>query len=574
MYSSGATTTVTTTMTEDNVDTQHLSLRWRRRLDEDEDESSRFFVNFTRITFAFLLLAIGYVIYCAHCRREKEQDTAKKMEKAESDLQKKLETITEANAIAEESTTTLAGKASPYKLTISSPNNLAKATFIYVRSAAMADYSRKASCWSTFCLCFCLFFLWLGFPMLIGAIEGGSEDAFMIPIVLLFFIIFPIVFIYLVKREYWQQLEPGKSAVALEKALDGRIVTNVKNSFLKSLEPPNGDARMNSDGFLDITTFRNLQRAGYASVPSWALYSAAMEQIISSATSSSSGGMLSEKEDEIRKIHNLWFQNILPKASSVFVRFTDGLDDTRRRAMRRAQGQLLDVATGGIGGLVNAANDVNEMKEISNQLKDILKDIKEIKQLHTNASSVQNVLTGEMEPHSGFHPLPSKRYKYGIGSMVAMLLLIAISAFNIDHENSTMAGSLVLGLALLCLIAGWYFAGKHNTTHNAVEDMIDVEIRTRKAMELAITGIFVDDGSLSGQTRDLIIATNDLRQMIMNNFYAALSIHAATEVMTLRAHQYGDSAPMLFPRNVQQEQEGTTSNLFPLNLKNDNSDNV
>ena len=553
------------TMTEQDVDEQHLFLRLRR-LDEDDDEPSSFYVKFVQITAVVLVAAIAYVIYCGHCRRGKEEETAKRIGKAESDLRKKLVTITADNAIAKP-TAANAGKASPYKLTISSPNNLAKVVFIYVRSAALADYSKKATCWSTFCLCICIFCLWLGFPMLISAFADTSEDGFMIPIVLLFFIIFPIVFIYLVKREYWQQLEPRKSAVALGKALDGRIVSNVKSSFLKSLEPLDEDTRMNSDGFLEITAFRNLQRAGYASVPSWGLYSAAMEHIISS---------VSDKKDEIQDIHNMWFQNVLPKASSVYASFTDGLDDTRRRAMRRAQGQLLDVATGGISGIVSAANDVNEMKEISKQLKDILKDIKDIKQISANASAVQKVLTGELVPHTGYHPLPSKRYKYGIGSMSAALLLIAITAFMIDHENSTTAGWLVLGLVLLCLVTGWYFAGKHNTSHNAVEDMIDVEIRTRKAIELAITGLLVDGGLSSGEIRDLIVATNDLRQTMMDNFYAALAIHAATEVMTLRAPQYGDDAPMLFPQNrstgydgAQQEQDG---NQFPLKLNN--SDNV
>ena len=504
----------------------------QRRLDVDELPQAA--VIAVRVYFLLLVLLIVFNIYQKHCRCGRDAHKKEKLKELEVKLKKDMSGISSSNAIA-----------SDYRLPFAPPNILAHTCSSYLKSRVLleSDPSRMMSCCSTFLESLSIFFFGFGIIMLIYTFTKWEEGAFAIPFMCVVFF-GPGVAFYIEKSKEWQYWDPSGTNKILGEFLDGRLKAIVVSSRLRELEPrdktENGDSVDRTTARWFPSAFSSLQRAGYASVPSWALYAAAVEHI---------------SDDDFSKVHALWFDTILPRAASTFVRFTNGLDDTRQRAHARLRKQALGAVTGGIGDAINVANDIREMKQMVEDIQATVEDIKETKQVVQNASSVKKEdvhhgLGHDFVPRDGFHPIPRKWFQTMSFSLLGMFGFQSIGFYNVPHENAVLGGSILLLFPAVLIPFGYWLSRKRSASHNAVEDMIDIEILSRKTMEAKISQLMeAKMPSISREDMELIEATNGLRQVLMDNFYAALAIHTSAECMTYRLDSYGHDAPMLFPRD-------------------------
>jgi hypothetical protein len=153
-------------------------------------------------------------------------------------------------------------------------------------------------------------------------------------------------------------------------------------------------------------------------------------------------------------------------------------------------------------------------------MKDAKDTIKDIKEMINDARSTQS---DQPVPRTGVHALVKRRMKISFPLFFLLFSPVAIVLF---YFGDTLGGWILLVTYTIGLIfLGWFF-NRWSTSFNALEDLVDLERYLRNAIKQEL-----DRNPIPGHD-ELRLATNQLREHIMEAYYDTLGIHLQTELFT------------------------------------------
>ena len=153
-------------------------------------------------------------------------------------------------------------------------------------------------------------------------------------------------------------------------------------------------------------------------------------------------------------------------------------------------------------------------------MKDAKDAINDIKEMMNDAGSTKS---DQPVPRTGAHGIVKHRMKISFSLFFLLLSPVAVVLF---YFGDTLGGCILLVTCILCLIfLGWFF-NRWSTSFNALEDLVDLERYLNNAIKQEL-----ERNPISGHD-ELRLATNQLREHIMEAYYDTLGIHLQTELIT------------------------------------------